>query len=511
MRVTRLLLHCLFASCLATLAWPIHAQDKEDRVAFVIGNAAYSGSNKLINPVNDAKAVSSALRDQGFDVSEFTDLGKQQVNELRQQIEKRVKRNTVLFFYYAGHGVQVEGRNYLVPVDARFSNGNDLADESLYLGDVLAAIEKRRPRLSVVILDACRDNPFAHEKSNATKKGLARVDPPSSTVVFYATRPGGIASDGTEGNGLFTQSLLREFKSPQTPLEVVFRRVSTAVYKSSRGEQEPWIEGVIREEFSFFKDHSVETAILTPTAAPSLALPHQTSSNDSPSVTLPANTSTGSLLPEKKEPILASLSEDEVKVRVRSISKSEDEDLPTRVICDESGCFDYAKWAARLNQPERLDALKNSLRGLSDQIEANICVFNTEDFNCPNNDPIKMTVIYPLAPILPAKKAKGFSWNEAQVTSSGGVSFKSLPLVERGGTPGGCIPADGSLQFARDRVEIGISRMTCFNIIVPGSVKQSIQVLLMDLHRREMIAYWNWSVISFLTYGSGRHLVKIKF
>lgn len=209
MRVTRSLLHCLFASCLATLAWPIHAQDKEDRVAFVIGNAAYSGSNKLINPVNDAKAVSSALRDQGFDVSEFTDLGKQQVNELRQQIEKRVKRNTVLFFYYAGHGVQVEGRNYLVPVDARFSNGNDLADESLYLGDVLAAIEKRRPRLSVVILDACRDNPFAHEKSNATKKGLARVDPPSSTVVFYATRPGGIASDGTEGNGLFTQSLLR--------------------------------------------------------------------------------------------------------------------------------------------------------------------------------------------------------------------------------------------------------------------------------------------------------------
>lgn len=511
MRVSRLLLHCLFASCFLALGWPIHAQDKEDRVAFVIGNAAYSGANKLINPVNDAKAVSGVLRGQGFDVFEFNDLGKWQVNELRQQIEKRVKRNTVLFFYYAGHGVQFEGRNYLVSVDARFSNGDDLAEESLYLGDVLAAIEKRRPRLSVVILDACRDNPFANEKSNAPKKGLARVDPPSSTVVFYATRPGGIASDGTEGNGLFTQQLLKEFKSPQTPLEVVFRRVSTAVYKSSRGEQEPWIEGVIREEFSFSKDHPVETAIVTSPTAPTSVLPPITLSNDSPTVNLLATTPTPPLVPEQKELILASLSEEEIKARVRSLAKSENDDIPTGVICDESGCFDYANWATRLNQSERLDTLKDSLRRLSDQIEANLCVFNTDDFNCPNNDPIKMTVIYPLAPILPAKKAKGFTWNEAHVTASGGISFKSLPLVERGGTPGGCIPAEGSLQFARDRVDIGISRMTCFNIIVPGSVKQSLKVLMMDLHRREMIAYWDWSVISFLTYGSGRHLVKIKF
>ena len=198
-------------------------------------------------------------------------------------------------------------------------------------------------------------------------------------------------------------------------------------------------------------------------------------------------------------------------VRLVGAGQSQNEDLPTHVICDESGCFDYAQWATHLKQPERLDNLKNSLRGLGEQIEANLCVFNLDNFNCPNNDPIKMTVIYPLAPILPAKRAKGFTWSETKVTSGGGISFTSLPLVERGGTPGGCIPADGSLQFTRDRVEVGISRMTCFNIIVPGSVKQSLQVLMMDLHHREMIAYWDWSVISFLTYGSGRHLVKIKF
>lgn len=488
----RLLVSCVFAAFAAATAWPILAQDTEDRVAFVIGNAAYPGSNKLTNPVNDATAVAKFLRGQNFDVYEFTDLGTQQVNELRQKIEKRLKRNSILFFYYAGHGVQLEGRNYLVPVDARFSSGDALADESLYLGDVLSAIEKRRPRLSVVILDACRDNPFAHEKTNATKKGLARVDPPSSTIVFYATRPGGVASDGSGGNGLFTQSLLNEFKTPQTPLEVVFRRVSTAVYKSSSGDQEPWIEGVIREEFSFAQDRPVETFNMASVA------------------TLPTVSPTAEQR-EQKQQMLASLSEDEVKTRVRSLAKSKSEDLPTHVICDESGCFDYAQWASRLNQPERLETLKNGLREWSEQIDANFCVFNPDDFNCPNSDPIKMTVIYPLAPILPAKKAKGFSWNEAKVTASGGLSFKSLPLLDRGGAPGGCIPADGSLQFARDRVEIGISRMTCFNIIVPGSVKQSLQVLMLDLKQREMIAYWDWSVISFLTYGSGRHLVKIKF
>lgn len=504
----RFLFYCALTAC--SLVWTGHswAQEEEDRVAFVIGNAAYAGAHKLINPVNDAKAVASFLRGQGFETFEHTDLSTQQVNSLRQQIEKRVKRNTVLFFYYAGHGVQFEGRNYLVPVDARFNSGDALADESLYLGDVLAAIEKRRPRLAVVILDACRDNPFARDKSNAATKGLARVDPPSSTVVFYATRPGGVASDGAQGNGLFTQSLLKEFRVPQVPLEVVFRRVSTAVYKTSKGDQEPWIEGVIREEFAFTQERPAQSVALATPSTATTTVPSEGVPTVNAAV---AATPTPTATPATTAQILASLSEEEVKARVRSLAKSSDEDLPTRVICDEGGCFDYAMWAARLNQPERLDALKKSLQTLSEQVEAHFCLFNADEYVCPNDDPIKMTVIYPLAPILPAKKAKGFIWNESRVTPSGGVSFKSLPLLDRGGTPGGCLPADGSLQFARNRVEFALSRMTCFNIIVPGSVKQSLQVLMMDLQRREMIAYWDWSVISFLTYGSGRHLVKIKF
>jgi len=122
-----------------------------------------------------------------------------------------------------------------------------------------------------------------------------------------------------------------------------------------------------------------------------------------------------------------------------------------------------------------------------------------------------MSIIYPLAPILPSKAMEGFSWQETKITNSGGVAFKYKPLVDRKNVPGGCIESDGALQFTRTRIDMTLSRMTCFNLIVPGSVKQSLQILMMDLSKREMLAYWDWNVISFLTYGSGRHLVKIKF
>jgi len=494
----------VFASLISLSPLAVNAQAAEDRVAFIIGNGGYPKSLALKNPLNDATAIEKQLTSLGFETKSYKDLKVAEVSGLRQQMESRIKRNTVLFFYYAGHGVQIDGRNYLLPVDATLNDGDKASQESLYLGDVLHAIERMRPKMAVVILDACRDNPFKDQKNSpAAKQGLARVDPPTSTVVFYATRPGGTAQDGDDENGVFTKALLQEIVKPEQPLEVLFRRVSTAVYKNTRGEQEPWIEGVIREEFAVASGlQSVKPPELK--SEPLTTVAEVTQPAAPPSLPIPS-------LPQTQSVTLALLSEDDVKARVRSIKTDLEESLPTRVICDESGCFDYAKWVSELGKSERLDSLKESLKNITAQPNAKFCVFDLNRFDCPNQDPIKMTIIYPLAPILPTKASEGFSWQDAKVTNSGGISFKYKPLVDRKNVPGGCIESDGAMQFSRTRIDMTLSRMTCFNLFMPGSIKQNIEVVMMDLSKREMLAYWDWSVISFLTYGSGRHLVKIKF
>ena len=494
----------VFASLISLSPLAVNAQAGEDRVAFIIGNGGYSKSLALKNPLNDATAIEKQLSSLGFETKSYKDLKVAEVSGLRQQMESRIKRNTVLFFYYAGHGVQIDGRNYLLPVDATLNDGDKASQESLYLGDVLHAIERMRPKIAVVILDACRDNPFKDQKNSpAAKQGLARVDPPTSTVVFYATRPGGTAQDGDDENGVFTKALLQEIVKPEQPLEVLFRRVSTAVYKNTRGEQEPWIEGVIREEFAVASGlQSVKPPELR--SEPLATVAEVTQPAAPPSLPIPS-------MPQTQSVTLALLSEDDVKARVRSIKTDSEESLPTRVICDESGCFDYTKWVGELGKAERLDSLKESLKNLIAQPNAKFCIFDLNRFDCPNQDPIKMTIIYPLAPILPTKASEGFSWQDAKVTNSGGISFKYKPLVDRKNVPGGCIESDGAMQFSRTRIDMTLSRMTCFNLFMPGSIKQNIEVVMMDLSKREMLAYWDWSVISFLTYGSGRHLVKIKF
>ena len=151
------------------------AQSLEDRVAVIIGNSSYPKQAALKNPINDANAISKQLKQLGFETNLFLDVKTQDLNSIRQIIEKRVRRNTVLFFYYAGHGVQIDGRNYLIPIDTRTANSDLIAEDALYLGDILAAIEKRRPKLAAVILDACRDNPFKNDaKVSNASKGLAR-------------------------------------------------------------------------------------------------------------------------------------------------------------------------------------------------------------------------------------------------------------------------------------------------------------------------------------------------
>jgi hypothetical protein len=348
------LCHCIavLALCAAQICL---AQAPDDRVAFVIGNASYPGSSALKNPRNDAHAIDAQLRQLGFETHLFLDIKSQDLATIRQALEKRLRRNSVLFFYYAGHGVQIDGRNYLVPIDSRTGNLDQVAEDAFYLGDILSTIEKKRPKLATIILDACRDNPFKNE-GNVPKfsKGLARVDPPSSTVVFYATRPGGVASDGSGENGLFTQSLLEELRRPDQLLEVILRKTSTKVYDVSKSEQEPWVEGVIRQEFLISKRPPAPVDL----AAEAVASPSSLTRAEEPKT------------------LLSALDVDAISNRRRSLHTSLTKETKTSYMCDATGCYDYAQWAKSLTDPQNLEQLNARLSQLAASKTVSVCVFN---------------------------------------------------------------------------------------------------------------------------------------
>ena len=357
--MTRWLTRALFVLALFAYLCPlaVNAQVAEDRVAFIIGNSGYPKSLALKNPLNDATAIEKQLSGLGFETKSYKDLKVAEVAGLRQQMESRLKRNSVLFFYYAGHGVQIDGRNYLLPVDATLNDGDKASQESLYLGDVLHAIERMRPKITVVILDACRDNPFKDQKNSVgAKQGLARVDPPTSTVVFYATRPGGTAQDGDQDNGVFTQALLQEMVKPEQPLEVVFRRVSTSVFKSTKSEQEPWIEGVIREEFVINQANLLKlappelVAVAKPSALPS---PQVEKEPALPLVILPE--------PPVELQVAFNASFDDAIQKIRSIKdKINLENEPTHFACNGDICESYQSWIKKFNDGATQEIVKKA-------------------------------------------------------------------------------------------------------------------------------------------------------
>lgn len=474
------------------------AQSLEDRVAVIIGNSSYPKQAALKNPINDANAISKQLKQLDFETNLFLDVKTQDLNSIRQIIEKRVRRNTVLFFYYAGHGVQIDGRNYLIPIDTRTANSDLIAEDALYLGDILAAIEKRRPKLAAVILDACRDNPFKNDaKANNASKGLARVDPPSSTVIFYATRPGGTAGDGDGDNGLFTKSLLDEISKPDQPIEVIFRKTSTKVFDISNNDQEPWVEGVIRQEFLISKIPPAPTPVEKTQEA-------KVTSASEVIASIPA------IAQEEANYTLSALSIDEVSARLRSLSTAITKETKTSFICDDNGCFDYGQWAKALNSQENLDKLISSLNQLTASKLPTVCVFNLVENKCNGVAP-KIWAIYPLAPITPSFSFRGFELVESRVTSSGSISFQAKPVAYRGDTRLDCLATDGNMSFSLDTINFEIARHTCFNFFVPGTIKNTFQVLFVDLNKKEIIAKWKQNLISYMTIGGGSDIVKMSY
>lgn len=219
------------------------------RTALVIGNADYSTS-PLSNPVNDARAMAAMLRKLGFDVIERINADQAGMKRAIWDYGKKLRQGGVGLFYFAGHGVQVGGENYLIPLKARIEGQPDLELEGIRVTRVLAEMEKANNGMNIVILDACRNNPFARS-FRSVSRGLAHMSAPYGTLLAYATAPGSVAADGDGDNGLYTSEILGAINTPGLRVEDVFKRVRRKVRKKSRGKQVPWESTSIEGDFYF--------------------------------------------------------------------------------------------------------------------------------------------------------------------------------------------------------------------------------------------------------------------
>jgi caspase domain-containing protein/lysozyme inhibitor LprI len=238
----------------------------ERRLALVIGNAAYE-SAPLRNPVNDARAMATTLRTLGFEVAALENAS---LTEMKRAIDDfgdaLRSKGGVGLFYFSGHGIQINGRNFIIPVGARVKGERDVEYESVDAGRILGKMEDAGNRMNLVILDACRDNPFARSFRSAAS-GLASLDAASGTFIAYATAPGRTADDGTGANGLYTEQLMRYMKTPGLKVEDVFKRVRIDVEKTSGGKQVPWESSSLKGDF-YFSGAPGEAAIPPPPSTP---------------------------------------------------------------------------------------------------------------------------------------------------------------------------------------------------------------------------------------------------
>lgn len=236
----------------------------EPRIALVIGNGSYADA-PLPNPVNDARDMVAALKQVGFEVIPGENMNKGDMLHAIEDFGNRIKRGGVGLFYFAGHGMQVKGENYLIPVQAKIQKELDVEVEAVQLTRILNEIDAAKNRLNVVILDACRNNPFPRS-SRSGGKGLGSVEASIGTLIAYATNPGNTASDGTGRNGLYTEGLLAAIRTPGLKIEDVFKRVRTQVRQKSSGNQIPWESSSIEGDFYFIYDGTAPAP--TPVTSP---------------------------------------------------------------------------------------------------------------------------------------------------------------------------------------------------------------------------------------------------
>ena len=221
------------------------------RTALVIGNSDYQIS-PLLNPTRDADDMAAALRFLGFDVIHLENITRSELRHGIREFGNKIKQGGVGLFYYAGHGIQVDGENYLIPLGADIAAEDEIIDEAINVSSVLRKMHSAENGLNIVILDACRDNPFARSFRSASS-GLAKMHAPSGTIVAYATAPGSTAADGSGENGVYTKHLLNVMQEQSLSIEEVFKKVRVAVKKETAGVQVPWEESSLEGDFYFHK------------------------------------------------------------------------------------------------------------------------------------------------------------------------------------------------------------------------------------------------------------------
>jgi len=218
------------------------------RVALVIGNGSYKDT-PLKNPINDANDMATYLKQLGFEMVKETNANLRSMHEALDKFSLTLKKGDVALFFYAGHGVQVQGENYLLPIGYRISSINDIRYESLHLGRVLGRMEDAKS-MNIIMLDACRNNPLDRGFSRSLDRGLAVISmKPEGSIVAYATAPGKTAADGMGRNGLFTSALLKHMKTPGLSIEKLIKKVRVDVKQKSYGQQIPWSESSLTVDF----------------------------------------------------------------------------------------------------------------------------------------------------------------------------------------------------------------------------------------------------------------------
>jgi len=306
--------------CLFVLAFSPQQSYAEKRIALVIGNADYQDA-PLSNPVNDALDISAALKKTGFEVEHHTNVNRKQMREAIRSFGDKLRQADVGLFYFAGHGIQIKGRNYLIPLAVDVQSADEVQDESIDTGAILRKMESAGNAVNIVILDACRNNPFARS-FRSLDRGLARMDGPVGSFIAYATAPGSVAADGSGRNGVFTEHLLEALHQPGLTIEQTFKHVRNGVKNETAGQQIPWESSSLMGEFVFLPTQKETQRLATqqppPPPAPPLSYKYLQVIANTPNASVTVNNVNRGLTNKQGALNISNLTADEVEVVIQA-------------------------------------------------------------------------------------------------------------------------------------------------------------------------------------------------
>jgi uncharacterized caspase-like protein/formylglycine-generating enzyme required for sulfatase activity len=258
-----------------TLAWSAVSWAAETRIALVIGNSTYAAGT-LPNPANDAKMIGDTLRSVGFEVIPRTNADQTTMKRAIQEFGARLEKagpTAVGLFYYAGHGIQLNGKNYLIPTTAHIEREGDVEIEAVSADWVIEQMRYARNRLNIMILDACRNNPFIHNSRALGGNGLATIEAPAGILIAYSTAPGSVATDGSGRDSPYAEALSHAMRDVHEPVEQVFKHVRVGVMDATSGNQVPWESSSLTGDFYFAasQNAAVQPAVVEPAPAARVA------------------------------------------------------------------------------------------------------------------------------------------------------------------------------------------------------------------------------------------------